>query len=171
MGHTSTSVSLAVGVAKARDLRGGSRNVIALIGDGSLSGGEAYEGLNNAAVLSSNIIIVVNDNDMSIAENAGGLYDNLKLLRETKGKAELNFFKSLGFEYFYEENGNDVESMIKAFKKVKDINKPVVLHIKTLKGCGYKEAETNKKLITGFCPVHWMKNHHLYKQKQKIIIH
>ena len=96
VGHTSTSVSLAVGVAKARDLRGGSENVIALIGDGSLSGGEAYEGLNNAAVLSSNIIIVVNDNDMSIAENAGGLYDNLKLLRETKGKAELNFFKSLG---------------------------------------------------------------------------
>ena len=150
VGHTSTSVSLAVGVAKARDLRGGSENVIALIGDGSLSGGEAYEGLNNAAVLSSNIIIVVNDNDMSIAENAGGLYDNLKLLRETKGKAELNFFKSLGFEYFYEENGNDVESMIKAFKKVKDINKPVVLHIKTLKGCGYKEAETNKEAY------HWI---------------
>lgn len=150
VGHTSTSVSLAVGVAKARDLRGGSENVIALIGDGSLSGGEAYEGLNNAAVLSSNIIIVVNDNDMSIAENSGGLYDNLKLLRETKGKAELNFFKSLGFEYFYEENGNDVESMIKAFKKVKDINKPVVLHIKTLKGCGYKEAETNKEAY------HWI---------------
>lgn len=92
VGHTSTSVSLAVGVAKARDLTGGKENVIALIGDGSLSGGEAYEGLNNAAELNSNIIIVVNDNDMSIAPNSGGLYRNLKLLRDTKGKAELNFF-------------------------------------------------------------------------------
>ena len=100
VGHTSTSVSLAVGVAKARDLAGRKENVIALIGDGSLSGGEAYEGLNNAAILDSNIIIVINDNDMSIAENAGGLYQNLKLLRDTKGCAELNFFKTLGFEYF-----------------------------------------------------------------------
>ncbi len=145
VGHTSTSASLATGVAKARDLTGGKENVIALIGDGSLSGGEAYEGLNNAAVLNSNIIIVVNDNDMSIAENAGGLYQNLKLLRDTKGKAELNFFKSLGFEYYYEDNGNDVQSMIEAFKKVKDTNKPTVLHVKTLKGCGLKAAETDKE--------------------------
>ncbi len=150
VGHTSTSVSLAAGVAKARDLAGRDENVLALIGDGSLSGGEAYEGLNNAAVLNSNIIIVINDNDMSIAENAGGLYQNLKLLRDTKGKAELNFFKSLGFEYYYEDKGNDIQAMVKAFKKVKDTNKPTVLHIKTLKGCGLKCAETNKEAY------HWI---------------
>ena len=150
VGHTSTSVSLAVGVAKARDLAGRKENVIALIGDGSLSGGEAYEGLNNAAILDSNIIIVINDNDMSIAENAGGLYQNLKLLRDTKGCAELNFFKTLGFEYFYEDAGNNIEAMIEAFKKVKDTNKPTILHIKTLKGCGYKDAETDKETY------HWI---------------
>lgn len=150
VGHTSTSVSLATGVAKARDLAGREENVIALIGDGSLSGGEAYEGLNNAAELNSNIIVIVNDNDMSIAENAGGLYKNLKLLRDTKGKAELNFFKSLGFEYFYEDDGNNIESMIEAFKKVKDTNKPTVLHVKTLKGCGLEAAETNKETY------HWI---------------
>lgn len=150
VGHTSTSVSLAVGVAKARDLAGRKENVIALIGDGSLSGGEAYEGLNNAAILDSNIIIVINDNDMSIAENAGGLYQNLKLLRDTKGCAELNFFKTLGFEYFYEDAGNNIGAMIEAFKKVKDTNKPTILHIKTLKGCGYKDAETDKETY------HWI---------------
>ncbi len=144
VGHTSTSVSLAVGVAKARDLQGKKENVIALIGDGSLSGGEAYEGLNNAAELNSNIIIIVNDNDMSIAENAGGLYKNLKLLRDTKGKAELNFFKSLGFEYFYVDEGNDVSALINAFEKVKDANKPTVVHIHTLKGCGSKIAEIGR---------------------------
>lgn len=146
VGHTSTSVSLAVGVAKARDLTGGKENVIALIGDGSLSGGEAYEGLNNAAELNSNIIIVVNDNDMSIAENAGGLYKNLKLLRETKGTAELNFFKTLGFEYLYVEEGNNVEALIDAFKTVKDTNKPFVVHIRTVKGFGHKMAEKYKEI-------------------------
>lgn len=146
VGHTSTSVSLAVGVAKARDLTGGKENVIALIGDGSLSGGEAYEGLNNAAELNSNIIIVVNDNNMSIAENAGGLYKNLKLLRETKGAAELNFFKTLGFEYLYVEEGNNVEALIDAFKTVKDTNKPFVVHIRTVKGFGHKMAEKYKEI-------------------------
>lgn len=146
VGHTSTSVSLAVGVAKARDLTGGKENVIALIGDGSLSGGEAYEGLNNAAELNSNIIIVVNDNDMSITENAGGLYKNLKLLRETKGTAELNFFKTLGFEYLYVEEGNNVEALINAFKTVKDTNKPFVVHIRTVKGFGHKMAEKYKEI-------------------------
>lgn len=107
VGHTSTSVSLACGLAKARDLIGGKENVVAIIGDGSLTGGEALEGLNNAAVLGSNIIIVVNDNDMSIAENHGGLYSNLKLLRDTKGQAENNFFKTLGFDYYYIDNGHD----------------------------------------------------------------
>lgn len=145
IGHTSTSVSLATGVAKARDLKGEDYNVIALIGDGSLSGGEAFEGLNNASVLGSNIIIIVNDNEMSIAENQGGLYENLALLRETNGKAELNYFKSFGFDYYYVENGNDIEDLIDAFESVKDTNKPTVVHIHTLKGMGYKPAEENKE--------------------------
>ncbi len=145
IGHTSTSVSLATGLAKARDLKKESGNVIALIGDGSLSGGEAYEGLNNAAVLGSNFVIIVNDNEMSIAENHGGLYQNLELLRKTQGKAELNFFKALGFDYHYVEEGNDIPTLIEAFKKVKDINHPVVVHIHTLKGKGLAVAEQNKE--------------------------
>ncbi len=145
IGHTSTSVSLATGVAKARELKQENFNVIALIGDGSLSGGEAFEGLNNAAELNSNIIIVVNDNDMSIAENSGGLYKNLKLLRDTNGQAECNFFKSLGFEYYYEKDGNNIEKMINIFEKVKDTNKPTVLHINTIKGLGLEPAVKNKE--------------------------
>ena len=150
VGHTSTSVSLALGVAKARDLKSEKGNVIALIGDGSLSGGEAYEGFNNASCLNGNLIIVVNDNDMSIAENQGGLYQNLKLLRETNGKAELNFFKSLGFDYVYTDDGNNIQKMIDVFKKVKDINHPVVVHVKTQKGHGLKCAEINKEMF------HWI---------------
>ena len=146
IGHTSTSVSLATGVAKARDLKGEDYNVIALIGDGSLSGGEAFEGLNNASVLNSNMIIIVNDNEMSIAENQGGLYTNLKLLRDTKGKAELNFFKSFGFDYVYLEDGNDIAKLIETFNSVKDSKKPVVVHIHTLKGKGFKFAEENKEV-------------------------
>ena len=145
IGHTSTSVSLATGVAKARDLKGENYNVIALIGDGSLSGGEAFEGLNNASVLGSNIIIIVNDNEMSIAENQGGLYENLALLRESNGKAELNYFKTFGFDYYYVENGNDIEDLIEVFESVKDTNKPTVVHIHTLKGKGYKPAEESKE--------------------------
>lgn len=146
VGHTSTSVSLATGLAKARDLKGEKYNVIALIGDGSLSGGEAYEGLNNAAVLGSNFIVIVNDNEMSIAENQGGLYQNLELLRTTQGKAELNFFKSLGFDYYYVEEGNNVEALIEAFNKVKDLDHPVVVHIHTVKGKGIAASEQNKEL-------------------------
>ena len=146
VGHTSTSVSLATGLAKARDLKNEKYNVIALIGDGSLSGGEAYEGLNNAAVLGSNFIVIVNDNEMSIAENQGGLYKNLELLRETKGKAELNFFKSIGFDYYYVEEGNNVEALIEAFNQVKDINHPIVVHIHTIKGKGIPASEKNKEL-------------------------
>lgn len=150
VGHTSTSVSLAAGLAKARDLKGEKSNVIALIGDGSLSGGEAFEGLDNAADLNSNIIVVVNDNDMSIAENHGGLYRNLKELRETKGKAECNFFKSLGFDYLYVDEGNNIEKLIEAFQKVKDTNHPVVVHLHTIKGHGLAAAEDNKEAF------HWI---------------
>ena len=145
VGHTSTSVSLACGLAKARDLRGESSNVIAIIGDGSLSGGEALEGMDFAAELDSNMIIVVNDNDMSIAENHGGLYSNLKLLRETNGQAECNLFKAMGLDYVYVDHGNDLRELIGAFKQVKDSKKPVVVHINTLKGKGYKPAEEHKE--------------------------
>lgn len=145
VGHTSTSVSLACGMAKGRDLNGGTGNVIAVIGDGSLSGGEALEGLDFAAELESNLIIVVNDNDMSIAENHGGLYSNLKLLRDTKGQAECNLFRAMGLDYVYVDEGNNVQALIEAFQSVKDSDKPVVVHIKTLKGKGYAPAEQNKE--------------------------
>ena len=145
IGHTSTSVSLATGVAKARDLKNENYNVIALIGDGSLSGGEAFEGLNNGAVLGTNFIIIVNDNEMSIAENQGGLYKNLEELRNSNGKAENNFFKTLGYDYLYVEEGNDINTLIEAFSKVKNYTKPVVVHIHTLKGKGFEPAEKNKE--------------------------
>ena len=131
VGHTSTSVSLACGLQKARDFKGDSENIIAVIGDGSLSGGEAYEGLNNAAESGKNIIIVVNDNDMSIAENHGGLYKNLAQLRAKNGQAENNFFKAMGLDYCYVEEGNNVRALIDTFTKVKDIDHPIVVHIHT----------------------------------------
>lgn len=153
IGHTSTSISLASGLAKARDLKCGNYNVIALIGDGSLSGGEALEGLNFASKLDSNFIIIVNDNQMSIAQNYGGLYDNLKLLRETKGKAENNFFKTLGYDYCYIENGNNIKTLIEEFKKIKDVNHPIVVHLCTQKGCGLAPAMKNKEKF------HWVMPH------------
>lgn len=145
VGHTSTSISLACGLAKARDLNGEDGNVIAVIGDGSLSGGEALEGLDFASELNSNMIIVANDNDMSIAENHGGLYANLKLLRETNGQAECNLFKAMNLDYIYVDKGNDIASLIEAFEKVKDTKKAIVVHINTLKGKGYTPAEQNKE--------------------------
>ena len=145
IGHTSTSVSLATGLAKARDLKGGTGNVIAVIGDGSLSGGEAFEGLNNAAELGTNFIVIVNDNQMSIAENHGGLYRNLQLLRETDGQAPCNFFTAMGLDYLYVKDGNNVQALIDAFRKVKDIGHPVAVHINTLKGKGYRLAEQQQE--------------------------
>lgn len=145
IGHTSTSVALATGLQKARDILGGKENVVAVIGDGSLSGGEAFEGFDMAAELGTNIIIVVNDNEMSIAENHGGLYRNLKLLRETNGEAELNIFKAMGFEYKYVEQGNNIETLIEAFKAVKDTPHPTVVHIHTEKGHGWDPAVENKE--------------------------
>lgn len=145
VGHTSTSISLASGLAKARDLKGENYNVIAIIGDGSLSGGEALEGLDFAGEQKSNFIIVVNDNDMSIAENHGGLYKNLKELRDSNGTCECNLFKAMGLDYVYVNDGNNLESLIDTFKKVKDIDHPIVVHINTEKGKGYKFAEDNKE--------------------------
>ena len=145
VGHTSTSVSLACGLAKARDLKGDKENIIAVIGDGSLSGGEALEGIDFASELESNFIIIVNDNDMSIAENHGGLYKNLKELRESNGTAACNLFKAMGLDYVYLDEGNDIPKLIDTFEKVKDIDHPIVVHIHTQKGKGYKPAEEHKE--------------------------
>lgn len=145
MGHTSTSVSLALGLAKARDLLGQGYNAIAVIGDGSLSGGEALEALNYAGEFDGGLIIVVNDNDMSIAENHGGMYQNLKELRDSNGKCENNIFKNLGLDYMYVDNGNDIGALIKAFESVKNIKHPIVVHIKTQKGKGYSIAEIERE--------------------------
>lgn len=145
VGHTSTSLSLACGLAKARDLKGGKENIIAVIGDGSLSGGEALEGLDFAGEMTTNFIAVINDNDMSIAENHGGMYKNLRLLRDTDGKAECNLFKAMGLDYAFVKDGNDIEALIKAFDQVKDSAAPVAVHIVTEKGKGLSFAEKNKE--------------------------
>lgn len=145
VGHTSTSISLATGLQKARDVKGTKENIIAIIGDGSLSGGEAFEGLDEASELGTGIIIVVNDNEMSIAENHGGIYKNLRALRESRGECEHNWFKAWGFEYKYLEEGNDIERLIEVFRSVKDTDKPTVVHIHTEKGHGYAPAVKNKE--------------------------
>ena len=141
VGHTSTSISLASGLAKARDLAGRRENVIALIGDGSMSGGEALEGLNVVGEMGTNFIIVFNDNDRSIAENHGGMYREFRRLRETNGTAPNNLFRAMGLDYRYVADGNDCEALIAAFSAVRDSEKPVVVHIATHKGKGYKFAE------------------------------
>ena len=145
VGHTSTSISLATGLQKARDIKGTHENIIAIIGDGSLSGGEAFEGLDEASELGTGIIIVVNDNEMSIAENHGGIYKNLRALRESHGTCQHNWFKAWGFEYKYLEEGNDVEKLIEVFRSVKDTDKPTVVHIHTEKGHGFAPAVANKE--------------------------
>ena len=144
VGHTSTSISLASGLVKARDILNHHENVIAIIGDGSLSGGEALEGLNFVgSEIKSNFIIVVNDNEQSIAENHGGLYQNLKNLRNNS--SQNNIFKAFNLDYIYLEEGNNLEKLISLFKKIKDINHPIVVHIHTQKGKGYQLAELNKE--------------------------
>lgn len=162
LGHTSTSISLANGLQKARDIKGTKENIVVLIGDGSLSGGEALEGLDEVGELGTGIIIIVNDNEMSIAENHGGLYKNLALLRETNGKAECNLFRAMGLDYEYVADGNDVETLIKTFQEVKDIDHPIVVHIHTEKGKGYAPAEQNKE------PWHWSMPFDIETGKPKI---
>ena len=154
IGHTSTSISLASGLMKARDVMGGHENIVAVIGDGSLSGGEAFEGLDTVSELGTNLIIVVNDNEMSIAENHGGLYRDLRQLRETQGQSPLNFFKSFGLDYLYVEQGNDVLQLVQAFRRVKDTGHPVVVHIHTEKGHGFQPAVENKERWHWSMPFH-----------------
>lgn len=163
VGHTSTSISLASGLVKARDLKGDKENIIAVIGDGSLSGGEALEGLDFASELQSNFIIIVNDNDMSIAENHGGLYKNLKELRESKGTCACNLFKAMNLDYIYVEDGNNLETLIHTFYDIKDINHPIVVHINTQKGKGYQIAEENKEIW------HWCMPFDIETGKPKVI--
>lgn len=150
MGHTSTSVSLGCGLAHARDLAGDTYNVITIIGDGSLSGGLAFEGFNNAAELDSNLIIIVNDNDQSIAENHGGLYRNLAELRASNGTCERNVFRALGLDYRYLAAGNDVQALVDTLQELRDIDHPIVLHVSTAKGKGFEPAQSD--------PEHW---HHV----------
>lgn len=145
VGHTSTSISLATGLQKARDIKGTDENIIAVIGDGSLSGGEAFEGLDEASELGTGIIIVVNDNEMSIAENHGGIYKNLRALRQSNGQCEHNWFKAWGFEYHYLEEGNDIARLIQVFKKVKGTQRPTVVHIHTEKGHGFAPSVEDKE--------------------------
>ena len=145
VGHTSTSISLALGLAKGRDLNGGTENVVAIIGDGSLSGGEALEALDYAGEYNKNLIIIINDNDQSIAENHGGMYKTLRQLRETNGTAENNIFKSFGLDYRYLEFGHNLEKLIELFQSVKNINHPIVLHIHTIKGKGLSYAERDRE--------------------------
>lgn len=145
IGHTSTSISLACGMAKARDLKGEKENIIAVIGDASLDGGEAFEAINYAKELHSGLIVVVNDNNMSIPENYGGLHDLLNSLRENNGEVKDNYFKALGFEYKFVKNGHDIESLIAAFQDVKNTDHPVVIHCCTQKGKGYYFAEQDKE--------------------------
>lgn len=140
IGHTSTSIALATGMAKARDLMGGRENIMALIGDGSMTGGLAYEGLNNAAIEKHNLVIVLNDNQMSIDKNVGGLVTALKKLRDSNGQCKENPFTAMGFDYRYVANGNSIKDMIAAFRAVKDVDHPILLHINTLKGKGYAPA-------------------------------
>ena len=145
IGHTSTSVSLALGLAKGRDVNNGTENVVAIIGDGSLSGGEALEALDYAGEYDKNLIIVVNDNDQSIAENHGGIYKTLKKLRDTKGEAPNNFFKGFGLDYIYIDEGHNIPALVEVFKKVKDIDHPIVVHVHTIKGKGLSYAEENRE--------------------------
>ena len=143
MGHTSTSVSLGCGLAHARDLAGDAYNVITVIGDGSLSGGLAFEGFNNAAELDSNLIIIVNDNDQSIAENHGGLYRNLAELRASNGTCERNVSRAMGLDYRYLDAGNDVLALVDALQELRDIDHPIVLHVSTAKGKGFEPAQSD----------------------------
>lgn len=173
LGHTGTSISLACGLAKTRDMQRGAAgestigNVIAIIGDGSLSSAIAFEGLNNAAEQGGNLIIIINDNEMSIAEDFGGMYGQLAKLRTSNGMAELNLFKAFGLDYRYVEQGNDVDALVEVLNEVKDIDHPIVVHIHTTKGLGFNDEteadngsdgcnQTNPQPHAGQCEAnHW----------------
>ncbi|MBO6243327.1 MAG: 1-deoxy-D-xylulose-5-phosphate synthase [Clostridia bacterium] len=151
-GHSSISISFATGLAKARDINKEKYNIITIIGDGAMTGGQAYEGLNNAGTFKSNFIVLLNDNEWSIAENNGSLVKHLADLRNSGGKCQNNLFKALGFDYYYVENGHSIPDLIEAFKKVKDIDHPVLVHFHTIKGKGYEKAEKDPEHYHGILP-------------------
>lgn len=167
VGHTSTSVALATGMAKARDLMGQHENIMALIGDGSLTGGLAFEGLNNAAIEPHNLVVVVNDNQWSIDKNVGGVVTSLKKLRDSNGQTAENPFKAMGFDYRYVADGNDLSAMIDAFKAVKDVDYPILLHINTLKGKGYEPAVKDEEAHHWVSPFNLEDDQPLAAENQK----
>ena len=167
VGHTSTSVALATGMAKARDLMGQHENIMALIGDGSLTGGLAFEGLNNAAIEPHNLVVVVNDNQWSIDKNVGGVVTSLKKLRDSNGQTAENPFKAMGFDYRYVADGNDLSAMIDAFKAVKDVDHPILLHINTLKGKGYEPAVKDEEAHHWVSPFNLEDDQPLAAENQK----
>lgn len=167
VGHTSTSVALATGMAKARDLMGQHENIMALIGDGSLTGGLAFEGLNNAAIEPHNLVVVVNDNQWSIDKNVGGVVTSLKKLRDSNGQTAENPFKAMGFDYRYVADGNDLSAMIDAFKAVKDVDHPILLHINTLKGKGYEPAVKDEEAHHWVSPFNLEDDQSLAAENQK----
>lgn len=167
VGHTSTSVALATGMAKARDLMGQRENIMALIGDGSLTGGLAFEGLNNAAIEPHNLVVVVNDNQWSIDKNVGGVVTSLKKLRDSNGQTAENPFKAMGFDYRYVADGNDLSAMIDAFKAVKDVDHPILLHINTLKGKGYEPAVKDEEAHHWVSPFNLEDDQPLAAENQK----
>ena len=154
IGHTATGISLASGLAKARNLTGGTENIVVVIGDGAMSGGEAFEGLNVVGEMGSNFIIVFNDNDQSISENHGGMYAKFKELRETNGAAEDNLFRAMGLRYRYVADGNDTEALIRVFAEEKDSTSPIVIHIHTIKGKGLSFAEDDPEGWHRHAPFH-----------------
>lgn len=167
IGHTSTSIALATGMAKARDLMGKHENIMALIGDGSMTGGLAFEGLNNAAIEKHNLVVVVNDNQWSIDENVGGLVTALKKLRDSNGQAAENPFTAMGFDYRYVADGNNLTDMIAAFKAVKDVDHPILLHINTLKGKGYEPAVLDEEAHHWVSPFNLQNDQPLAAESQK----
>ena len=176
-GHSSTSISAALGLAKARDLTGGKEHVIAVIGDGSMTGGLAYEALNNAGRDHTRLIVILNDNEMSIDKNVGAMskhLTNLRTSRQYRGWKEAvkqfrdnvpvigestyqalkhvrdnakmlltdgALFEQMGFKYIGPVDGHDLPDLIEMFEGVKEMNRPVLIHVKTIKGKGYSHAE------------------------------
>ena len=144
--HSSTSISSALGFAVARDMLGEQRNVVAVIGDGAMSAGMAYEALNNAGALGSRLIVVLNDNRMSIAQPTGAManYFNRLALRDEGANEWVSptWFEELGFNYIGPVDGHDVDRLVDALQQARDMAAPVVVHAITHKGKGYAPAET-----------------------------
>lgn len=184
-GHSSTSIAVALGIAKARDLKRQNYNVLAVIGDGAMTGGLAYEALNNACKSNTKMVIILNDNQMSISPNVGAMSQYLSNLRTTQkylnakddiqhklnsmpviGKPIYNFldktkntvkhtimpnnvFEALGIRYIGPVDGHDITQLVHVFNRIKNLKGPVLIHVMTKKGKGYKPAEINPSVYHG----------------------